>query len=225
MINWLGAILSILKAVRKEKLEVEQEYIIIKPRVLSDENMLRGVAALQAILTFIPPAAVASPALGLGVMGFKIWKHIALGRSYDQLKYPPIGPNMLRMSIELDPELNKHYGELVRPEGWEWDNMRVLEPMFNDFQYITNAQILKSKYPHVDSEYIDKTARRNLKDMGVQIDILEQSLITHSTSPEIEHNIRDAFEYVRKIFPAMNDWALFNSKGFDQVLDALDAVF
>ncbi len=225
MINWMEAILSILKAVRTENPEVEQKYIVIKPRILSDDNMLRGVAALQAVLTFIPPAAVASPALGLGVMGFKIWKRISLGRGYDQLRYPPMDPNMLRVSIELDPELNKHYGKLVSPEGWVWDNMQVLEPILNDFQYITNAQILKSKYPHIDPKYVDKAAGRNLKSMGVQIDILEQSLILHSTSPEIEHNIRDAFEHVRKIFPAMNDWSLFNSEGFDQVLEALDTVF
>jgi len=225
LINWAGAVLSILKAVRKDKLKIDPKYMVIKPRMLSDENMLRGVSALQALLTFIPPAAVAAPALGLGAVGFKIWKRISLGRDYDQIQYPPTDPNMLRLSIELDPELSKHYGELVMSHNWTHETMQELEPVFNDFQFITDAQMLKSKYPHIDTEYIDKTAAKNRRNMDTRIDNLEQTLVSHSTSPEIEHNIRAAFEYVRKIFPTMNDWALFNSEGFDQILDALDTIF
>jgi len=158
-------------------------------------------------------------------VGFKIWKRISLGRDYDQIQYPPTDPNMLRLSIELDPELSKHYGELVMSHNWTHETMQELEPVFNDFQFITDAQMLKSKYPHIDTEYIDKTAAKNRRNMDTRIDNLEQTLVSHSTSPEIEHNIRAAFEYVRKIFPTMNDWALFNSEGFDQILDALDTIF
>ncbi len=71
-IDWSGAILAILKAVKKDKQKVDPKYIVIKPRVLSDDNILRGVSALRAVLAFVPPAAIAVPVLGLGVMGFNI---------------------------------------------------------------------------------------------------------------------------------------------------------
>ena len=225
MVDWIGAFLAILKATKKEELKIDPKYIVIKPRIFSDENMLRGVSALQAVLTFIPPAAIASPALGLGAMGFKIWKRISLGRKYEQLAFPPTDPNMLRVSIELDPELSKHYGVLVKQGTWNMSIMKKLEPIFNDFQFITDPQMLKSKYPHIDPGYVDKVATRNRKNMGERIDKIEQSLLEHANTPEIEHNIRDGFKYLKEIFPAMNNWALFNSEGFDNVLELLDTIF
>jgi hypothetical protein len=225
VVDWAGAILAILKAVKRDKLKVDPKYIVVKPRILSDENYLRGIAGIQAVLAFIPATSVAAPALGLGAMGFKLWTRISLGRKYEQLEYPPTDPNMLRLSIELDPELGKHYGALVKSHNWTHETMQELEPVYNDFQFITDPQMLKSKYPHVDPEYIDKVASRNRRNMKTRIDNLEQAMIEHSTSPEIEHNIRKAFEYVKEIFPAMNDWALFNSEGFDQILEAIDTIF
>ncbi len=225
MVDWMGAILAILKAAKKSDSKVDSKYLVIKPRVLSDENLLRGLSGLQALLAFIPPAAIAAPAIGLGAVGFKIWKRISLGREYDRLEYPPMDPNMLRLSIQLDAELNKHYGTLVSQENWLPENVSKLEPVFNDFQFITNFEILKSKYPHVSSGYITKVTARNRKNMETNISTLEQTLVKHSTSPEVEHKIRAALEMVKEIFPAMNDWSLLNSEGFDEITEILDTIF
>ena len=65
-IDWLGAALEILKATKKEDQKLDPKYIVIKPRILSDDSILRGVSALRTVLTFIPPAAIAVPVLSLG---------------------------------------------------------------------------------------------------------------------------------------------------------------
>ncbi len=119
MVDWVGVTLAILKAAKKEDMKVDPKYIVVKPRILSDENYLRGVSMLRGVLTFIPPAAIAAPILGLGAAGFKIWKRIALNADYDQLEYPPVDPNMLRLSIEMDAELKKHYGHLILEPNWD----------------------------------------------------------------------------------------------------------
>lgn len=225
MVDWIGAALAIVKASKSKDLEVDKKYIVIKPRMLSDANMLRGLSGLQALLAFIPPAAIAAPAIGLGAVGFKIWKRISLGRDYDQLLFPPIDPNMLRLSIELDPELNKHYGDKVSRENWVPENMLELEPVFNDFQFLTTPQMLKAKYPHISSEYIMKVTARNRENMKDSLASLEQAIVSHSTSPETEHNIKEALGLVKDIFPVMNDWALFNSEGFNEMVEVLDTIF
>ena len=70
-VDWSGVILAILRVVKKEKHKVDPKYIVIKPRMLSDDNILKGVAALRAVLAFVPPAAIAVPVLSLGEMGFQ----------------------------------------------------------------------------------------------------------------------------------------------------------
>ena len=70
LVDWIGAVLSILKAAKKEDTGIDKKYIVIKPRILSDDNLLRGVAALKAVLAFIPPASLAVPVLSLGEVGF-----------------------------------------------------------------------------------------------------------------------------------------------------------
>ena len=225
MIDYMGAALAILKASKKQKLSVDDRYIVIKPRLLSDENMLRGAAGLRAALALIPPAAVGATVLSLGEVGFKIWKHIALAKEYDQLEFPPIDPNMLRLAVQIDSELKKHYGELTLAHNWDEDAVSELEKVYNDFSFITSFDMLRAKYPHIDEDYIKTRSIKNRHDLQTNLDTIEQSLIKVSHSPEIEHNVRKAFESVKELFPVMNDWALFNSEGFDEVIEIIDTIF
>ncbi len=225
LVDFIGAALAILKAAKGRDLEVDSKFIVVKPRILSDENLLRAVSGIKAALILYPPAAIASPALGLGMMGFKIWKRISLSRDYDELAFPPVDPNMLRLSIAMDHELKKHYGTLVEEASEDDEALGELEAVYNDFQFITNPELLKAKYPHVDPDYVAEQSVRNRKAMGRQLDAIEQSLLSHSMPPEVEHSVRDAFGYVRKLFPAMNDWALFNSDGFDDLMEIVDTIF
>ena len=225
LVDWISAAFSILKAAKKEDMLVDPKYIVVKPRILSDENYLRGVSVLRGVLTLIPPAAIASPILGLGAMGFKIWKRIALNAEYDALQYPPVDPNMLRLSIVMDTELKKHYGHRVLDDNWDIDAVSELEVVYNDFQFITDGQILQAKYPHVSDEYIMNRTMLNKHTLQMQLTQIEQGLVQVSNSPEIEHNIKEAFELLKELFPVMNDWSLFNSEGFDDILEILDTLF
>lgn len=225
LVDWSGLILAVLKAVKKEDQKIDPKYIAIKPRVLSDHNMLRGVSALRAVLAFIPPAAIAAPALGLGEMGFKIWKRIALAGEYDSILFPPVDPNVMRMQVQLDEELNKHYGQLVLSHNWDADAIEEVEKVYNDFSFITSQELLQAKYPHVDLEYIKSCCSRNRKLLDENLYEIEQEIIRASHKPEVDTNLRDALEALKKLFPAMLDWALFNSEGFDDVLEILDTVF
>lgn len=223
--DWVGAALAILKATRKEDLRVDEKYIVIRPRILSDENYLRGISVLRGVLALIPSAAIAAPILGLGSMGFKIWKHIALNTEYDRLEYPPVDPNMLRLSIEMDHELKRHYGHLILEHNWDSTAIQELEAVYNDFQFITDANMLKSKYPHVSEDYILQKATRNQHNLQKNLEEIKQGLLKVSQKPEINHNIREAFDTLKNLFPALNNWALFNSEGFNDIVDILDTVF
>ena len=225
MVDWVSAAVSILKAAKKEDILVDPKYIAVKPRILSDENYLRGVSVLRGVLTLIPPAAIASPILGLGAMGFKIWKRIALNTEYDALQYPPVDPNMLRLSIVMDTELKKHYGHRVLDDNWNMEAVSDLEVIYNDFQFITDGEILQAKYPHISDKYIMDRTELNRHNLQMNLIQIEQGLIQVSSSPEIEHNIREAFELLKDLFPAMNNWSLFNSEGFDYVTEILDTLF
>ena len=55
VVDVIGAALAILKAAKREGSGIDKKYIVVKPRILSDHNLLRGVAALKAVLAFIPP--------------------------------------------------------------------------------------------------------------------------------------------------------------------------
>ena len=225
MIDFIGAALAILKGAKKEDLYTDPKYIVVRPRILSDENYLRGVSVLRGVLTLIPPVAIAAPILGLGSMGFKIWKKIALNAEYDGLEYPPVDPNMLRLSIEMDPELKTQYGYLILSHNWTDEVINELEVIFNDFQFITDAQTLRAKYPHISDDYIKQRAMINHHNMQERLSQIEQGLRKVSHTPEIDHNIREAFETLKELFPAMNDWALFNTEGFDDVVEILDTLF
>jgi hypothetical protein len=226
LIEWISAVLAIIKAAKKEDLKVEEKYVVIKPRILSDENYLRGVSALKVILTFLPfpGVQIAGPILALGEVGFKLWKRISLSREYEQLEYPPMDPNMLRFFFQLDPELAKHYGSLTSPQNWGTGAIQELEPIFNDLSFLTNFEMLRAKYPHLDHAYLKQRASENLAMLRENLDSIEQALIQVSQSPETDANIRGAFESLKGVFPAMNDWALFNSEGFDEVIDIIDTI-
>ncbi len=225
LIDWLSAAFSILKASKKEDRKVNDKYIVIKPRILSDENYLRGVSVLRGVLGMVPHTAIASPILGLGVMGFKVWKRIALSAEFNQLEYPPMDPNMLRVSIEMDAELKKHYGQLILSENWSDESISELEKVFNDFQFITDFQMLRVKYPSISEKYIRSRVITNKEILQTNLSAIEQRLLQVSHSAEMDRNIKEAFGMLREIFPAMNDWALFNSEGFKDILELLDTVF
>lgn len=225
MIDWVSAALAILKAAKREDLRVEDKYIVIRPRLLSDENYLRGVSVLRGVLTLIPPAAIAAPILGLGAVGFNIWKRIALSAEYDRLEYPPIDPNMLRLSIEMDTELKKHYGHWILEHNWDTGAIADLEKVYNDFQFMTDGKMLQAKYPHVSDDYIMGRVMLNKHNLQKNLEQIEQGLLKVSQKPEISHNIREAFETIKELFPVMNDWSLFNSEGFDDIVEVLDTIF
>jgi len=225
LIDWSGLILSVLKTFKKEDRKIDPKYIAIKPRILSDHNILRGVAALRAVLAFIPPAAIASPVLGLGEVGFKIWKKIALSGEYDSLLYPPPDPNVIRMKFELDEELNKHYGDLILAHNWNGKTISELEVIYNDFSFMTSKELLQSKYPHVDSDYIINVCNQNRQMLDESIYEIEQEIIRASQRAEVDTNLRDALEALKTIFPVMRDWSLFNSEGFDELMEILDTLF
>ena len=224
LVDWIGAVLSILKAAKKENTGIDKKYIVIKPRILSDDNLLRGMAALKAVLAFVPPASLAVPVLGLGEVGFQIWKRIALAKEYDQIKFPPIDPNILRVSVELDEELKKHYGELILTHNWNEEAIGELEKVYNDFSFITSFELLRSKYPHVNEDYIKTRCSHNRDILQANLYLIEQEIQKVSHRPEINSNIRAALEALKDLFPAMRDWALFNSDGFDELVELIDTV-
>lgn len=224
LIDWSGAILAILKAVRKEDHKIDPKYIVIKPRILSDDNILRGVSALKAVLTFVPPAAIAVPILSLGEVGFNIWKRISLAREYDDIKFPPIDPNVMRLQIQLDEELNKHYRFLCDESNWNDETIAELEKVFNDFSFITSLELLQAKYPHVDGEYIKNRCVRNREILQANLYEIEQEIKKVSQRPEVQGNLHAALEALKQLFPAMRDWALFNSEGFDEIVEIIDLV-
>ena len=225
MIDWVAAAFAILKATKKDDLRVDEKYIVIRPRMLSDENYLRGVSVLRGVLSLIPPAAIAAPILGLGAIGFNIWKRIALNKEYDRLEYPPVDPNMLRLSIEMEPELKKHYGNLILEHNWGMEAISELEKVYNDFQFITDGKMLQAKYPHVADDYIMSRTLINKHNLQENLEQIEQGLLKVSHKPEINHNIREACDMIKELFPVMNDWALFNSEGLDDVIGVLDTIF
>lgn len=224
MINWAGAILSVLKAVKKEDQKIEPKYLAIKPRMFSDQNILRGVAALKAVLAFVPPAAIAAPVLGLGEMGFNIWKNIALRKDYNQIKFPPVDPNVMRVNVQFDEELNKHYGHLTLAHNWDQEAIAELEKVYNDFSFITSFELLHTKYPHVDEEYVKAVCIRNRELLNANLYQIEQEILKVSKRPEIETNVQDAVKALKDLFPAMRNWALFNSEGFEEVIEIIDTV-
>jgi hypothetical protein len=224
LVNWAGAVLAILKAARKENSQIDEKYIIVKPRLLSDENVWRGVAALKAVLAFIPPAAIAVPVLSLGEMGFNLWKRISLAREYDQIKFPPIDPNVMRVSVELDEELKRHYGQLVMEHNWNAETIEELEKVYNDFSFITSFELLRAKYPHVNEEYIKTRCSHNRDVLQANLYLIEQEIQKVSHRPEINANIREALEALKKLFPVMRDWALFNSEAFDELVEIIDTI-
>ena len=224
MVDWSGAVLAIVGAIKKEDYKIDPKFIAVKPRILSDDNILRGVSALRAALAFIPPVAIAAPILGLGQMGFNLWKKISLSREYDSVQFPPLDPNVLRFQIQTDPELSKHYAILTAEHNWGPETISELERVFNDFSFITSFELLRAKYPHVDENYITTRCMRNKRILEANLYEVEQEIIKISQRPEIKANIQDALEALKELFPAMRDWSLFNSQGFQEMIETIDTV-
>lgn len=224
MVDWSGAILAILRAVKKDKSRIDPKFIAIKPRKLSDDNILRGVAALRAVLAFVPHTALAVPVLSLGEMGFNLWKRISLMREYDQIKFPPLDPNVLRFQIQTEGELNKHYGILADEHNWNSETISELEEIFNDFSYITSFELMKAKYPHIDEDYIKESCARNKEILQANLHEIEQQITKVSHRPEVKSDMINAVETLKHLFPAMRDWALLSSEGFQEMVEIIDLV-
>lgn len=222
MVDWAVFITATYKAIKKEDLQIDPKYIVVKPRALSDHNLLRCVNALRAVLSVIPATALGAPILSLGEMGFNIFKHLALQAEFSQLKFPPMDPNTLRVSIQIDRELSKHFGNLVAPHNWDAAALEELEPIYNDFSFITDWELLQAKYPQVSESYIKARAAQNLDYLQIALFKIEQEIIKHSDTPEVKHNLKDALDALKQLFPAMRDWALFNSEGFNDILELID---
>ncbi|MBD3260975.1 MAG: hypothetical protein GF334_04735 [Candidatus Altiarchaeales archaeon] len=226
MVDWSGAILAILKAAKPQDQKVDKKYIVIKPRVLSDANYLRAINVLKATIPFIPVpgAAIAAPVLSLGTMGVKIWKRFQLGAEFEQLKYPLINPNSVHLHFSLDEELKNKYADLLDSKNWNKETIQRLERIYNDLNYITDVNMLKAKYPNLSEDYLEKRARNNAEVIQENLKELEQELIKVSHDAKVENNVREAFGSLKKLFPAMNNWALFNSRGFNEIIDIIDTV-
>lgn len=222
LVDWSVFLTATYKAIKKEDLRIDPKYIVIKPRALSDHNLLRCVNALRAVLSVIPATAIGAPILSLGEMGFNIFKHISLQAEFSQLKFPPIDPNTLRVSIQIDPELNKHFGYMIAPHNWNSATLRELEPIYNDFSFITSWELLQAKYPQVSESYVKARAAQNLDYLQTALYQIEQEIVKHSHVPEVQHNLKDALEALKQLFPVMRDWALFNSEGFNEILELID---
>ena len=224
-VDWSGLILAILRVVKKEKHKVDPKYIVVKPRKLSDDNILKGVAALRAVLAFVPPAAIAVPVLSLGEMGFQIWKRISLARDYDQIKFPPMDPHAMRIQFQFDDELSKHYGHLCAKHNWNDEVISELEVIWNDLEYITSLEMLQGKYPHLDEEWLKSRATRNKDILQANLHQIEQEIQKVSHRPEIKANLAEGLDALKSLFPAMNDWSLFNSEAFQEIFELIDTVF
>lgn len=224
MVDWSGLILSVIKAARTEDQSVDPKFLVIKPSILSDHNLIRGVSVLRAVLSFVPAASIAAPLLALGETGFLIWKRIALGKEWDELVFPPVDPNIMRISVELDVELKKHFGHLILQHNWNSEAISDLEKVYNDFWFITDAEMLRAKYPNVRFDYISYCCARNKDVLQNELSIIEQEIKKNSQGAVIDHNVKEAIDALKEIFPTMRNWALFNSEGFDELIDIIDTV-
>ncbi len=224
MIDWIRVLSSLIGAAKGKAQKVDSKYLYLKPRILSDENYMRAVSGIKGVMTFLPfpGMQIAGPVLGLGQMGFKLWKRIALSKEFDQLQFPLVNPNTLHLHFSFDPELKQHYG--VYLDNWDEASILKLQGVYNDLLYMTNPQILKAKYPKIDSTYLEKAAAKNHTVLQGNIDQLEQEYKKVSHSPQIDHKIGKLFEYLRELFPALNDWALFNNSTFKEAIKVIDTV-
>ena len=224
MIDWLGAVSALVGAAKGKKNKVDSKYLYFKPRILSDDNYMRAVSGIKGVMTFLPfpGMQIAGPVLGLGQMGFKLWKRIALSKEFDQLQFPLANPNTLHLHFSFDPELKNNYQAYL--DDWGDASIQKLQEVYNDLLFMTNPQILKAKYPNLSPTYLEKAAAKNHTILQGNIDQLEQEYLKVSHSPQIDHNIGKLFEYLRELFPALNDWALFNSDAFDEAVDIIDTV-
>ena len=223
-VDWSALVFGIIRASKSDWRRLNPKYVVVKPKVLSEDNIWRGVGALRAVLAFVPSAALAIPVLSLGEMGFNIWKRVALARDYDQIKFPPIDPNTMRVSMWIDPEMKKRYGYLLLEHNWNEETIAELEKVYNDFSFMTDPELLRAKYPEFDFEYIQARCRRNRDILRVNLDQIEQEIQKVSRNPETRMNVADAVEALRNLFPAMRDWALFNSEGFKELVEVIDIV-
>ena len=222
LVDWSTFLTAIYKAVKPEDRKVDPKYIVVKPHILSDASVLRGVSVLRAVLTLIPATSLAAPILSLGEIGFNIFKHVALKEELSQLKFTPIDPNIVRFTLQNDLELKKHYGPLADPLNSDPSAVHKMEMIYNDFSFMTNAELLQAKYPEVSMEYIEERCSRNRELLQESLAVIEQEILKVSQRPEIQHNIQGALDALKTLFPAMRDWALFNSATFNQLIYLID---
>lgn len=218
-IDWSTVVLSLLKTMKKDAVEINPEHLVIKPRLFDDDNQLKALAALRTVLAFIPSIQLASSVLGLGETGFKIWKAIALRKDYSYLTLPVLGVNSLSFIVENDPVLAENFSYLIEEKHWA-----ELQRIYEDFSFITESTILREKYPKVPITYIEERVRINQALLGKSLDKIEQEILKKKSVPEIDANLRGALEALKEIFPSMRNWALVSSERFDEVVEIIDTL-
>lgn len=220
MIDWTKITLTLLQLAKKKEKIIDPNLLEIKPKVLSDANLLTGLAALKAVLSFIPATTLASHALSLGDVGFKVWKRLALQEGYDFFNIQPVGRATILFKLKYNEDLSPYFSELV--EKGDWQKCAIV---FDDFTFCTDPLILHYKYPQVSLTCIEKICQQNKKLLGVKLQDIKQVIKTQRNIAEVDHNFEEAIEALENIFPAMKNWAIIQSDSFDEIVEIIDTIF
>lgn len=223
-VDWSSIVVGVATAIKGSPSKTADGYMIIKPAILSDANILTAVSILRLVLSAIPVpgVALASPLLGLGTVGFDLWKRMAFSKAYDQLKIPPVDPNILKVFFLTTPALKAAYIDMLTIAEVSEENIEKLEKVYNDISFITNADFLVAKYPNIDAGFLRARAKRNLTVMQINIEQIEQAVLQKSNTPETHADAKKAFGLVKELFPAMSDWSLLKSDGFKNIVSIID---
>ena len=100
-----------------------------------------------------------------------------------------------------------------------------MESVYNDLSFITNIELMQGKYPHIDGEYLKIKCSTNRDILQANLYVIEQEIKKVSHKPEVQANLAEGLESLKVLFPAMRDWSLFNSEGFNEILEIIDTVF
>jgi len=225
-VDWSSIVTGVANAIRGNPLKVDPQYMVIKPAILSDTNVSRVVTLVRTVLSFIPNpvGTIAGPLIGLGQVGFNIWKHIAFSSQYDELSIPPADPNIVRVFFMSNPVLAALYGAKAADPNLNEVGLEDLEAVYNDLTFMTDSGLLKAKYPLINEVYLQEQASANLVILNNNLTAIQQGLIKVSNSPETQIDVGTAFNVLLDVFPAMNNWSMFSSDGSREVLALISAV-
>lgn len=214
-ISWLGILETISNSLKSKEKNTSITYREIRPALLNDANLIGSVRLIRKLFTFIPGLSSVAPVLALGEVGAQVWKRLALTKQFDQLTILPIDPLIAKVFLDMTPETSSAFPDASEDLACQ---------IYSDLQYITDAKILSAKYPQLPVDFLTHKAEENLQTLKESLDILEKQIIKIGHHPEVDIQIRTAFDAIRQLFPALQSWALLNSIAFDQVISILDAI-